>query len=449
MQLSRRAILAGGWTFGGHVASQLLRFGSNLLMTRLLAPDAFGVMALAFTFLFALNMASDLGVQQVATSSHRGGDPDFLDVIWTLELLRGLAIFLIGLLIAASLPLAAAQGWLEAGSTYAHPDLPLALALIAFSALVTGTNSVKLITKARELMVARVVTLDIGAQLIGLAAMVIWALYAPGVLALAFGSIVAAAAKSLLSHLAVPGHTARVRWDGAVFREILTFGRWIFLSSVLGFLAVSLDKVILGAQLDAALFGVYSIALLLFMAPYEVCNRIVMAVLFPALGEVARTRAQDLARTFYRMRMPIETVAVVAGALLFALGDDIVRLLYDRRYQDAGQALQILSLALPLVGVYASGVVYMVMGKPWVMSALMAPRLAGLAIGLPLLTERYGLPGAAWAVVISHWVSLPLAYGFLWRQGLVSWRGEARWLGSLLGCFALAAALGGGLPGLR
>ena len=143
MQLSKRAFLAGGWTFGGHIASQCLRFGSNLLMTRLLAPEVFGVMALALTFVFALTMASDLGFQQVATSSHRGADADFLGVIWTLEMIRGAGIFVIGLLISAGLPLAASRGWLGSDSTYAHPDLPLALALISLSALIGSTSSVK------------------------------------------------------------------------------------------------------------------------------------------------------------------------------------------------------------------------------------------------------------------------------------------------------------------
>lgn len=446
MQLSKRAVRAGGWTFGGHVASQVLRFGSNLLMTRLLAPDTFGVMALALTFLFALNMASDLGLQQVATSSHRGDEPAFLDVIWTIELLRGVAICAAGLLAAASLPLAASMGWLAADSTYGHPDLPLVLALLAMSALITGTNSVKLITKARQLMVSRVVLIEIGSQALGIGCMILWAWHAPTVYALALGTIVSAIAKSMLSHLAIPGAASSLRWERATFLEIFRYGRWVFLSSILGFLVISLDKVILGAQLDATQFGIYSIAMLLFMAPYEVCQRIVSSVMFPALGEVARTRPEQLASSFYRMRLPVEAVAVGTGAFLAVFGADIVGLLYDPRYRAAGQTLQILSLSLLLVGLYASAQIYMVTDRPWVMSVLISARLVALAVALPLLTARHGLPGAAWAIVLSHAITLPLVYFYLVRFGVVSWRGELRWIGLLAlafaACLGLARAIG-------
>mgnify|MGYP001354279470 CR=1 FL=1 len=43
----RQRILRGGiWTLGGYAAGQALRLASNLIMTRLLVPDMFGIMAL-------------------------------------------------------------------------------------------------------------------------------------------------------------------------------------------------------------------------------------------------------------------------------------------------------------------------------------------------------------------------------------------------------------------
>ena len=61
--MSRRVILAGGWVIASHAGSQILRLASNLIMTRLLVPDLFGLMALANTILFGLVLFSDLGLQ--------------------------------------------------------------------------------------------------------------------------------------------------------------------------------------------------------------------------------------------------------------------------------------------------------------------------------------------------------------------------------------------------
>jgi hypothetical protein len=58
--------------FGGQNA---LRLGSNLILTRLLFPEAFGLMALVQVFLTGLQMFSDLGIHASVIRSARGEDP--------------------------------------------------------------------------------------------------------------------------------------------------------------------------------------------------------------------------------------------------------------------------------------------------------------------------------------------------------------------------------------
>jgi O-antigen/teichoic acid export membrane protein len=72
--------------FGGNNA---LRLGSNLILTRLLFPEAFGLMALVQVFLTGLQMFSDFGLQaSVIRSSPRRGS-GFLHTAWTVQILRG------------------------------------------------------------------------------------------------------------------------------------------------------------------------------------------------------------------------------------------------------------------------------------------------------------------------------------------------------------------------
>ncbi|MDX2239769.1 MAG: oligosaccharide flippase family protein, partial [Leptolyngbyaceae cyanobacterium bins.302] len=70
--LMQRVIRGSAWTIGGHAASQVIRLGSNLLLSRLLFPEAFGLMALVFTFITGLHMLSDFGVQPNIIQSKRG-----------------------------------------------------------------------------------------------------------------------------------------------------------------------------------------------------------------------------------------------------------------------------------------------------------------------------------------------------------------------------------------
>jgi O-antigen/teichoic acid export membrane protein len=84
--LKQRILRAGSWTLAGQVLSQVIRLGSNLVMTRLLAPEMFGVMSIAITVGMILGMLSDLGLNQNIVQSKRGEEPAFLDTAWCVAL---------------------------------------------------------------------------------------------------------------------------------------------------------------------------------------------------------------------------------------------------------------------------------------------------------------------------------------------------------------------------
>ena len=94
-----------------------------------------------------------------------------------------------------------------------------------------------------------------------------------------------------LSHAWLPGTANRWQWDRSAFLEIIHFGKWIFASSILGFLVASSDRLLLGGMVDAATLGIYVIALLIFGAVEQVVTKIVGDVAFPAFSEIARNGA--------------------------------------------------------------------------------------------------------------------------------------------------------------
>ena len=119
--LRTRAISAGIWMLAGYGLSLCLRLGSNLLMTRLLAPEMFGVMAIAAMVTAILMMLSDLGIGQSIVRSPHGGEPVFLDTAWTVQILRGLGLWLVALTVCGLLYWAGAHGAIQARSAYGAP----------------------------------------------------------------------------------------------------------------------------------------------------------------------------------------------------------------------------------------------------------------------------------------------------------------------------------------
>src|SRR5206468_3430723 len=95
----------------------------------------------------------------------------------------------------------------------------------------------------------------------------------------------------------------------AAFHEIIKFGKWIFLSSVLFFFASSGDRIILGGLVDANLLGTYVIAFVMFNSIDQILTKIIVDVSFPALSEIIRERPTDLTVAYYKVHAIVASFA--------------------------------------------------------------------------------------------------------------------------------------------
>ena len=244
--LKQRLLGAARWTLVGHFTAQLLRFGSNLILTRLLAPDLFGVMSVGYTVFTGLGMVSDLGLGAVVARSRRGDDPTFLNVVWIAQIGRGVLMTLGALGLSAALGLGAANAVFPAHSVYADPRLPGLLAVVSLYGVVYGLESTKSLWARRNLSLAALTKIDLITQLGTTIFILTWAWISPSIWALGVGWVFGAALKAVLTHWKLPGPRNRFEWDRAAFAEIIDFGKWALVSSPISFLLGSGDRLILG-----------------------------------------------------------------------------------------------------------------------------------------------------------------------------------------------------------
>lgn len=435
--LRSRVLRACNWTIGGHVAGQVLRLGTNLLMTRLLVPEMFGIMALANVIMYGLQMFSDLGLRQSIVQSARGNDPVFLNTAWTLQIIRGGLIWLLTLSLALGVYVLEQARWWPVGSVYAEPVLPYVMACLSINAFLSGFESTKLATVSRNLALGRATLLELFSQTVGLAAMLIWASMDRSIWALAIGALVATLLKVLFSHLALPGENNQFQWDHAYFKEIFKFGKWVFLSSIVGFLAASTDRFLLAGLVDAGTLGLYAIALLMVGAARDVFTKLIGNVAFPALSEVVRERAFDLKNVYYKLRWPLDCVTSFATGFLYFAGHFLIQALYDYRYIATGHIFEILSLSFIEVRYVLVGQCFLALGKPRLLAQLTLIRLVALVVLLPLAFSKYEFEGAIWAVTCALLLPIPYILILKSKHGLLDWTRELSslwWLG-----FGLAA----------
>ncbi|ETX30428.1 oligosaccharide flippase family protein [Roseivivax isoporae] len=405
--LGARVMRSSMLTMGGFGTAQLLRLLSNLVLTRLLFPEAFGMMALVSVLMQGLAMFSDVGVTPAILQSRRGDDRDFLDTAWTIQVIRGVALS------ATAAALAWPMAWV-----YGEPQLAHLLPVAGLTLLIAGFNPTTLDTAGRHLLLGRVTVIEVATQVVGLLAAI--------ALAWATGSVWALVASGILSQLVhlvllrrfLPGTPNRFRWEAPAAQELIRFGKWIFLSTVCGFAFHQGDKILIGRYLPLDLFGIYNIGYFLASFPMLLGGMITRKVLIPVYRESPPTASRANFLKLRRMRAAVTTflLALLAGAGL--LGVWLVHLLYDPRYESAGAVVVILAVGqIPQIVALTYDQAALAAGDSRRFFVLQLARALLMVAGLLVGLETHGLMGALVGQGAAYLAMYPVVLWLARRMG--------------------------------
>ena len=236
--LRSRAIHSGAWIGAGFAVQKALQLGSNLILTRLLFPEAFGLMALAMVFLVGLAMFSDIGLKPSVIRDPRGDDPVFLNTAWTIQVARGLLLCVIGAAIAYPVSL-----------IYGQPILFPLLAVLSTTAAINGFMSIGMATAERRLDFRTITMIQVVGQCVAIALLVTLAYYWRSVWALAVANVISSAATVAIGYALLPRHRHRLALDRDHAKSLIQFGRWILFSTLATYLGGEGLKAIQGLSL--------------------------------------------------------------------------------------------------------------------------------------------------------------------------------------------------------
>src|SRR5690554_3241925 len=101
-ELRRKVYTGSFWVAVGFGSQKALQLASNLILTRLLFPEAFGLMALVNVFIIGVSMFSEMGIRPALIHAKNTDNPHFLNTAWTLQIIRGSVLW--GVLCALAYP---------------------------------------------------------------------------------------------------------------------------------------------------------------------------------------------------------------------------------------------------------------------------------------------------------------------------------------------------------
>lgn len=213
--MKEKLVIAAGLKAVEQAVLVITRLGATLILTRLLAPETYGVFVVIITLQVMTNMLTDFGPRSLILSMREEERVDlrFLHTCWALQLLRGLVLFILFLLIAAAIAGAQAAGIVAPDSAYAAEDLPAAFAVLGLAVVIQGLETMNQYLHERDLRLVRLAAVRIGYAVATPTLMILFALVTPTVWCMVLASIVSMTLKVVALELLMIGPRMRFLID--------------------------------------------------------------------------------------------------------------------------------------------------------------------------------------------------------------------------------------------
>lgn len=408
--LRARTLRGASWTTMSFGIQQFLRLGSNLVLTRLLFPEAFGLMALAQVFSQGLKMLSDIGVGPSIVQNERGDDPKFLATAWTMQVIRGF-------ILAACMCLLA----YPAALFYDQAILTPILLFMALGSVIHGFQNIGVSTASRKLMLGRITLVDLVSQIVGIAVMIVWAYYSRNVWALVGGGLVAAVVRLAMGYKVFPTSGSWFHFERDAASDIFHFGKWIFLATAMTYFGGQGLRLIQGSFVSMSTLGMISVAGSIALLGRVIVSKVVGSVLFPAFAELHRKDQDKFVRKIRAMRVKVLLGMSPFFILTILFGKPIIAVLYDERYEQAGVYFVILSAAtaVHLLRVFFGETMFVKgdsFGHAYVMFFTSVLHILGVVLGY----VYGGVVGMLWAGVVVEAIIYPIAILRVRKYGIWS-----------------------------
>ncbi|MBE0685428.1 MAG: lipopolysaccharide biosynthesis protein [Anaerolineaceae bacterium] len=333
--ISRGAVL----TISMRWTDRLIGFVSTLILARLLAPEDFGIIAMASLVVGLADVFLNLGVN-VALIQNQDTTPSHYNTAWTLRLIQ--TAISAALLLVFS-PFAAGY--------FGDPRVVPVLQLMALGMLLVGLENIGVITFQKEMRFGLDFRFMFLKRLVGFLVTILAAWLLRSYWALVLGALVGRAFGVMLSYQM---HPMRPRLSFEKVKEIFSVSQWMLVNSIGSYLHLNLHKILVGRRATTTIMGGYTLADEISGMPTGEVLAPLNRVLFPAFVQVKHDLV-ELKRIFLLAQGVQTLLAIPASVGLALVAREAVIVLLGEKWLFISPYVQMLALASVIQAITTSG----------------------------------------------------------------------------------------------
>lgn len=339
IKLKKQAVSGVIWTFLQQFSIQLINFVVQIILARLLMPEAFGLIAMLSVFISLGQMLMDSGM---TSSLIRTKTPDQLDysTVFVTNLVVSIAVYA---LVYFSAPLI--------GKFYNQEILIAILRVYAISFVIRSFVAVHVAKLTKEMNFKLQMKLQVPSTIIGAVVGVCLAYLGYGVWSLVWLNLTQTIVFTLQNWMFIKWKPSFI-FNKRRFQYHFNFGYKMTFSGVLDTVYNDAYNIVIGKMFSPATVGFYSQAENLRLFPVKQLSTVMNKVTYPLFSSL---KNDDQLKSAYRLSMRLILFAVVPlMLLLIVIAEDLFLLLLGDKWLPSVPYFQILAIASIFrpIGVY-------------------------------------------------------------------------------------------------
>ena len=391
--LSVRAVKSGFWVFLLRVIQLLFQAVKLIILANLLDPYNFGMMGIALLTMAILETFSTTGFH-AALIQKKEDIKSYLDIAWTVLVLRGFILFALIYLIAPYV-----------SYLFNEPKATLIIQIVGISVIFRAFTNIGVIYFRKDLQFGKEFFYQLSSTLISFIVVISVALLLRNVWALVFGLLAGEFVRVIVSYLIHP-YKPRLGLSFEKAKELFGFGKWVLGSSVLLFFLIHGDDVFVGKFLGTTMLGFYQVAYRISNMSTTEITHIISQVTFPTYSKL-QDNIPKLREAYSRVLQVTVFLSFPIAGLIFVLAPDFTEIFLGEKWMPIVPSMQALAFwgALRSIG-SATGVVFTSIGKPKILTKIQLGHLILLIILIYPLSKHWGIFGTSLAVVFASLIPI-------------------------------------------
>lgn len=296
---------------------------STVILARILHPEDYGVIAMAFLVVGLLEAFMNVGAPQALVRLGTTTN-DYVNSAWTL---RGLQ----GLLIGACLALAAP--W--AAVFFDEPRLEMVLWVLAMAQAPMGFSNIGMTLAYRDLQFATEFKWLFSNKLVSVCVTLLTAVYVPDYRALLTGIVAGYVMEFALSYWL---HPYRPRWAISRVKELWAVSKWLLFSGLGSYMLSRFDQLVAGKVGSTQQYGLYTVGADIGQLPTGEVGGTLARPLFPTLANL-KHNWHEAERTALHMLNTINSVTLPLGVGLAVVSQDATAVILGPKWTEAAPFL--------------------------------------------------------------------------------------------------------------